>query len=578
MPNLETMLQECDDALLSVLAERWGVDDRRLDKDERIDALLIAMRDPARVEAVFDTLTPEQSAALQSLVSAGRRTNITMFEALYKPIRLMGAGKLRREQPHLNPQGEAEALYYAGLIAIRTDKVGSGLGKVVYIPDDLVESLPLHKTAYSHLEDDDDDELSYTASLLGEDGRIEALPDEAIAHAEPADTSIVDDLTTVLAYLRAHGGAYAPPGGLDDATREALSPHLLHEDDARLDFMIEVAISAQLLDVKERRLTVLPAARSWLDDKRPQQLRRLVDAWLTSADYRELWHVPGLQTESADGYDPASARRAILDTLRDTVPQDGWWSVGDLIDVVRSRATDFMRPGGNYDSWYIRDAVGDYLNGLQSWDAVEGATLEFTLNAPLHWLCLLDIAEDAARLTAYGRALLAGQWVNASDPDEPIRLEQDGTVIVSRRVSRYERFQLARFTSWLDPATLGGDPYLYKVDADGIRKGAQQGITPANIQTFFQAVMKNAPLPAAVTRLLEAWQAAPPATGVTLERHVILRTTSQETLDYLFNTPAFRQYFGARLGATAAIVRGDQVDALRSALGGHGITVEGLRE
>ena len=41
----------------------------------------------------------------------------------------------------------------------------------------------------------------------------------------------------------------------------------------------------------------------------------------------------------------------------------------------------------------------------------EGALLEFYLFGPMHWLGLVDVADDAARLTAYGRAALKlGPW------------------------------------------------------------------------------------------------------------------------------------------------------------------------
>jgi hypothetical protein len=56
---------------------------------------------------------------------------------------------------------------------------------------------------------------------------------------------------------------------------------------------------------------------------------------------------------------------------------------------------------------------------------------------------------------------------------------------------------------------------------------------------------------------------------------IVLRTTAPETLEFILETPNLRRYLGARLGPMAAIVRADQWEALRDALGSQGIQVEG---
>ncbi|MGV2435097.1 MAG UNVERIFIED_CONTAM: hypothetical protein LVT10_09690 [Anaerolineae bacterium] len=57
---------------------------------------------------------------------------------------------------------------------------------------------------------------------------------------------------------------------------------------------------------------------------------------------------------------------------------------------------------------------------------------------------------------------------------------------------------------------------------------------------------------------------------------VVLRTTSTQVLDEIYNTPLFRQYLGARLGEMAGAVRRDKWEQLRDALGGQGIRVDWL--
>ena len=203
---------------------------------------------------------------------------------------------------------------------------------------------------------------------------------------------------------------------------------------------------------------------------------------------------------------------------------------------------------------------------------MEGALLEYYVTGPLHWLGLVDHADEAARLTAYGRGYLKqSAWPAPPDPDDKISVRDDGTILVSRKIARVDRFQVARFTTW----GAAGDPYAYRLDGAGIQQAAEQGITPAHIVSFLGRTMGDAPLPAAVKRLLDQWERGPSAT-VTLEAVTVLRTTAPETMDRIYDTPTLRRYLGARLGPMAVIVRAGQQDGLRGALIEAGIAIESL--
>jgi hypothetical protein len=389
---------------------------------------------------------------------------------------------------------------------------------------------------------------------------------------------MVDDMTTLLAYLQLYSALVDAEAGLDEAARANILPHLLVADSDRLDFLFEIALSADLVELQNAKAFPKRAeVRRWLSEKRSAQLKWLADAWRGSIIYRDLWHTPGLHPEPTGWpYDPVAARAATLDFLADLTPKPHWWSIGDFIDAVREVDPDFQRPGGDYDSWYIRNDAGEYLNGFESWDAVEGALLEFYLLGPLHWLGLLDLADEAARLTAYGRAFLdlSQPWPAPPDPEERVVIGPDGTLLASRKVPRIDRFQLARFTTWGEPGTLAGAPYSYKLDAPGIQRAAAQGINTGHIAAFVGRMLDNPnAIPAPIARLLDNWRSGP-ATSVSIEQLLVLRTTAPETLDTIFNAPALRRYLGARLGPMAAVVRADQWEALQAALGEQGISVE----
>ncbi len=576
MQTLKRMLRDTDESLLRVLAKRWRVDERGLDRNGLVDALNAAMLTPENIERVFDSLTDAERGALQALFGAARKMPVQMFELVYGAIRLPSAGIITRDRPHENPQSVAESLLYRGLIGRGADEAGVGIGFVMYIPEDLAAILPLHKTGYSAAAlDPEGKAAASSAATPSAPVQIEPLAPDEIEDPRAADTSIVDDMTTVLAFLQVNVCQFDRYQGTDDHTVERLLPHLLVDDVARLTFMIEVGISAGLIEIQNARLFPRRAeARQWLELTRSGQLKDLVDAWLRSTEFRELWRTPGLLVEEAAGYDPAAARHALLDILREDAPKTDWWSMDSFIELVGAKNPSFQRPGADFDGWYIRNDEDEYLNGFENWPAVEGAVLEFYLSGPLHWLGLLDLAEYAARLNGYGRALLDNRWIEQADAPESLRIEANGDIIATRKAARYTRFQLARFTSWHSPATLSGEPYIYRLDGAGIKRGAEQGINTDAIAKFLGRVSADdTPLPPSITQLLSSWHDGP-AASVTLEQHIILRTTSKTVLDALWDNPPLRRYFGARLGDTAVIVRADQWQALSAALGEAGIEVD----
>ena len=563
MKKLLATLHDCDPGMLPALAEVWGIESKILTNDELIRRLVKAMLDPALAEAAWDHLDEPARTALQLLVSSAQgRMKVGQFERFYGEIRKLGRAQITRERPHVQGQSLAETLYYRGFIGEGFDKVGDNLLGFVYIPTDLIEALPLHKTSYVDLAEDDEpdeDELP----------RISLI--DAVDDVNPADTSIVDDMTTLLAWLQVSaaeidGERFAKPAV------DAIKPFLLRPMETRLAFMLGVGASANLINAQDG--TAHPRrseTRDWLKATRVQQIRELAKAWLESQSYRDMWHIPGLYPEDSGwSYDAAAARKAVVDLLADLLPEQGWVSINDLIEIIKEFEPDFQRLDGDYDRWYIRNDAGEYLSGFESWDAVEGSLIEFYIVGPMHWLGLVDVGEDVLRLTAYGRAFLKlSEWPSQAEPQTNIEVRNDGSLLASRRVDRFERFQLARFAR----CSGAGDPFVYMLDAQSIQRAASQGITTQHIQAFINRQLDGKPLPLPIVKLLRNWQDGA-KTSVTFESLVALRTTSEETLEKIFAIPALRRYLGARLGPTACVVREDQWQALRSMLGEHAIEVD----
>ncbi|MGB1285959.1 MAG: hypothetical protein ACPG7F_05445 [Aggregatilineales bacterium] len=555
----QTLLNNSDDAQLFALADIWDIPYSN-DKDTLTSQLTMTMLDAKNASKVWARLDAKAQGALQLLVSSKGEMNAMQFEPIYGKVRPMGRGQLEREQPHIDPENIMEALYYLGFVYSGFTKKGSGLSPIVFIPSDLIPVLPLHETSYSNLEEDND-ELSVTVSSL----------DEKSLHAlEAADTSLVDDMATLLAYLRIHSAGVEEDSFLP-VDAERIMPHLLTGGDIRLSFLLGIAVSAGLITTQNGRAhPVRSALPGWLDKPRAQQVQRLADAWRSSQLYHDLWHISGLHPEDGWSTDPTIARGALLDFLGESVPRDTWWSVDDFIQVVKTTDPDFQRPGGDYSSWYIRNDNGDYLSGVESWDAVDGALLEYCLMEPMHWLGLVDTADKACRLTAYGRAFLEmTAWPQPPEPDAKVEIHDDGTLQVSRRVSRLDRFQVARFSTWQS----SGESYTYMLDLDGIQQADEQGITTEHISKFINRQLDGAPMPKTIARMLDISQ-KDESTNTTIETLQVLRTLSPEVMNELYDEPKFRQYLGAKLGDMACVVLNGHAKDIAKALKQMGIETD----
>jgi hypothetical protein len=573
LPSLHTCLLNLDHGVLKVIAQFWGFDPKGLSFEELAQQLNNHMINLDVAEAMWDKLSDDERQAVQTFLGSKGKMTQSFMERAFGKIRKMGESFIKQHKPHENPASIAESLYYKGFIHEGFEHIATGTSVFWFIPPQLMMVLPSNKTGYDYLGDDpiplDDDEA---------DDDIPTIPilTGNIIPRLTADTSIVDDTTALLAYVQVRGGKMDGMYFSDDDT-VALAPQLLNSDEVRLDFMIAVALSAGLLEERDSHLYVRRAeARKWLEDKRTNQLQTLIHAWLDSTIYQELWHVPNLYPQATlDNYHPQAGRKALREFLRDYTPKGkgAWWSQTDFISLIHETEPDFQRPNGDYNRWYITNEDDEYLSGFENWDAIEGALLEFYINSPLFWLGMVDLADDAVRFTVYGRAFIGWEaFPNVPETDEPMKLNTDGTILISRKAPRIDRFQVMRFTAWEGKAN-PNTPYTYKLTPESIARANEQDITAEHITTFLKRITHNAPLPASVTKLLTTNQPRE-ASSVTLERLLVLRTTSLEVMNFILETPALRRYLGARLGDLAVVVRADQWEALRSALDEKGITLE----
>ncbi|MEL7435790.1 MAG: hypothetical protein AAFN11_17720, partial [Chloroflexota bacterium] len=428
MPNLQTMLRDHDEGILPTLAGIWGVDITNQPVEQQIRILHEGMQDVERAEAVWAKLTENERQALQTLLgSTALQMPAMMFKRLYGDIRKMGKGQIEREQPHKNPATISEGLFFRGLMGETFSQGKAGMQPKVYVPQEIADVLPLHKTAYEGIKDE-----PLPTQQAVEIDTLLPLTEDVLENVVQANTSIVDDMCTLLAFLRNNTAGIVEDQFMP-ADVERLMPYLLDQSPVRLDFLLGVGVSADLITTQDgRAYPKRSSLQKWLDSTRSEQLKTLLDAWQASTIYRDMWHVPGLHVDLDAGfpYDAVVGRDAMLEFLRQVAPPQDWFSVDELIDAIKAIDADFQRPGGDYESWYIRNDAGEYLHGFESWDAIEGALISFYLSGPMHWLGLTDVSEDAARLTAYGRAHIGLiDFPLPPDRDEPIVIQEDGVLV-----------------------------------------------------------------------------------------------------------------------------------------------------
>lgn len=253
-----------------------------------------------------------------------------------------------------------------------------------------------------------------------------------------------------------------------------------------------------------------------------------------------------------------------------------WWPVEALVEAAKARQPDFQRPAGDYKSWYIRDAATKtYLRGFKYWDRVDGALVRWLIQNPLHWLGVVEVAEAAFCVTAWGARFLsraadspAGKEVSEKEAS-PVAVTADGTLRVAAAVSRYDRFQLARVCNWL-PVEKGD--YVYRLSPASLARAAKQGIKVNHILAFLQKALGENALPPTLVGALRRWERL--GSEAAVKETVVLKVKSPELLETLLRTPGVSRYLGEKLGPALVEVRPSEVGKLREALAELGLLAD----
>jgi hypothetical protein len=528
MRSLEQALIDHELLTLRVIGEWWELDLTGTNKSGAVEALAEALiRVDMQQEMIF--LPPEEEAAMGDLVAQGGRAPVAVFSRTHGDVRLMGPGRMEREEPWLDPVSATEALWYRGFIYRGFDETAEELLEFYYIPAELLASFPQARSVGAEQPD---------ISLQP----LDTLPTEWLESV----TGAVDDLTALL--------AMALQMTLHTEQRAAVDHLLLNPDSERRSLLLTLASEMGLVHRGNGGLRPTRAAVTWLKQSRDAQLFALADAW-SNSDWNDLCHTPELRCEGENWHnDPILARTALLDTLPRT---SDWYQLLDLINFIKSINPDFQRPDGNYDTWYIKDTDHEgYLAGFDAWDQVEGCLLRYLIQSPLYWLGMVDLAnvsqlERAAfRLTERALLWLAGQTPNEDDVQLPIIVQTDGIILVPQKSDRYIRFQVARVAE--AQPVVKSQPFQYRLTTRSLTLSNDQGIKSERVLQFLaQASGKS--LPKSIQRAVDRWQER--GVEARLESIMVLRVNDEAILETLQSNPRTRDYIGERLGDLAVAIK-----------------------
>ena len=548
MRTLEQALQDHELVVLRVLGEWWELDLTGTDKVGCVVALagVLAQLDMAQE---INYVSPDETAALNELIAAGGRIPVAAFSRKHGEVRMMGPGRLEREEPWFDPVSASEALWYRGFLYRGFEETSDGLMEFYYVPAEMMAQFSQTVVAGSVPEEPE--------AVRG----IASVPAPDVY--ETAVTDAVDDLTALLAI------AQTTPELLDNPL--SLSRYLQNSDSDRQSLLMTLADEMGLLRHTENGLRPTRTAVSWLQQSREAQLQDMANAW-SSSIWNDLCHTPGLRCEG-EGWnnDPLLARTALLEKLEQT---GEWYSLKMFVAHVKETNPDFQRPDGNYDTWYVRDLQSDgYVRGFANWDLVEGRLLRFLVQGPLLWLGMVETATLAKpvlsqskgsvqavsptnkplfRLTDRGLNWLKDVAASENEVRVPLVVQDDGTILVPHNASRYQRFRAARVGE-MQPV-VPGQPYAYRLTPHSLVQAQVQGIQPDRVLSFL-AEASERPLPVSVKRAISRWQER----GVEgrLETAVILRVKEAAILETLRTNPKTRDLLGESLGDFAVIIRPD---------------------
>jgi hypothetical protein len=550
MHTLLYTLQDYDYGHLRIIAENWGLD---LPPESSLSAakwLSEAMMNLEDILEITESLPEIARQALDDIVRQGGQVPYADLATRYGLIREMGPGRRDRTKPWRNPISALEILWYRGLIARTFADTTSGPREFVFIPSDLSQLLPAPSP-------DVDD-------VLGEETKTPK-------HIELGSTVAVVDATTLLASLRREP---MKSKNLEPNRLSALYPYL-HQPRS-LDLLMSLLKALKLLSSHPIQ-PQLEITRDFLETSKENASASLLLAWRDSRMWNDLMQMGGLSF-SGDKWpnDPLASRHAVLNLLR-LIPRGKWWGMDSFIHAVQQHYPSYLRPGGDFDSWYLQDTqMGIFLRGLDHWERIDGALIRYVITGPMHLLGAIDLGAvepdqppTTFRLTPHARVLFDQDF--QPEQEESVTLISiflDGTILAPISALQSHRYQIARFCDWLDLSPSG---HRYRITPSALQKAIEQGLSLSHVKSILERASEN-PLPPSLSEALSRWETK--GKEAYIEKTIVLRVKEPGLLEQLQSNYATARFLHEKLGPTTIVVKEADLEKLYSAATQLGIMID----
>ena len=115
-------------------------------------------------------------------------------------------------------------------------------------------------------------------------------------------------------------------------------------------------------------------ARQWLGQPDADQWLACYIAWRDDRTRDELTICPGSSATGVLRPNEPGARKRLCSHL-EGLAEEQWYELDSFVAALRQVEPGLSETDGDMDSWLVRDAAsGEFLRGMSSWEAIEGAS------------------------------------------------------------------------------------------------------------------------------------------------------------------------------------------------------------
>ncbi len=522
-----------------MVAESWGIELIFNSKITFAEQIAEFISQSPLIKEVCSSLPEKSRGALLIIAKNNGKYPWDQFTRKFGEFREMGAAKRERERPDRKPASISENLFYKALIGRAFFETGQGLQEFAFIPEEY---------------------LHYFTPVVKQEKReiINLRSANKIEKKILTNDYCVDHATTILAGLRI---------GLSGDDLSAFIPNISSH------FLIKLLQDAEL--VSENFEINSDKVKQFLEAERGQALGFLAEVWKASHITNELELIENLVFENGEKKDPIFPREALLELIN-LLPEDHWHNIQEFCVWIHLNQPDILRSGGEYDAWFIKDkASGQYINGFENWQRVEGEYIRAMIMKSLFWLGFVDLGKNPG--DSNPSVFRKSKWFDdlysntklkyPSIIKKDFEVDKSGRIVVDRYFARNIRYQIARCCEWDNPRSHN---YIYHFSQRAFVILEKQGLKITQLITLLKHYARK-PVPRNILQALERRDRF--GEEVQLMKIFVIKVKTAAILDRLLDS-TMKKYILSRLDATTAEISADSLPIIRAALIEMGVFAE----